>query len=227
MTSIEIGAGEIHLWETPLSIWEFELSYIQDVLSPDEREYAAAFHNERARRQFVISRGMLRQLLSRYLDRPTADIRFETEGDGKPVLAGNREVEFNLSHSGEIVVYAIAASRPVGVDIEHLRPVPRALELARRFLSPEESDAVTAAPEEQRGREFLSSWVKREAYAKARGTSIWRVLENRHPSNADEATDEGAYTVRLIDYSDRYLAAVAAPGIDWHVVPHGGIWYSE
>ena len=227
MTSIEIGAGEVHLWETPLSIWELELAHISDVLSPEEREYATVFHNERARRQFVISRGMLRLLLSRYLDRPTTDIQFETEGDGKPVLAGNRDLEFNLSHSGEIVVYAVAASRPVGVDLEQLRPMPRALELARRFLSPEENEAIAAAPQELRDREFLSSWVKREAYAKARGTSIWRVLESRHRNDAETTVEGDAYTVRLVDYSDKYVAAVAAPGSDWRVVPRGGIWYSS
>lgn len=224
---IEIAGDEVHLWETPLSIWEFELAHIGDALSPDERVYAAAFHNERARRQFVISRGMLRQLLSRYLDRPTADIQFETEGDGKPVLAGERGVEFNLSHSGEIVVYAVAASRPVGVDLEHLRPIPRAVELANRFLSPEESETIASAPQELRDREFLSSWVKREACAKARGTSIWRALESPRQSDAAAATEDGLYTVRLVDYSDRYVAAVAAPGSDWRVVPQGGIWYSS
>ena len=226
-TLIEIAGDEVHLWETPLSIWELELAHIGDVLSPDEREYAAAFHNERARRQFVISRGMLRQLLSRYLDRPTADIRFGTEGDGKPVLAGERGVEFNLSHSGEIVVYAVAVSRPVGIDVEHLRSVPRAVELAHRFLSPEESEAIASAPQERRDREFLSSWVRREAYAKARGTSIWRALESRRQNDATAATEDGLYTVRLVDYSDRYVAAVAAPGSDWRVVPRGGIWYSS
>lgn len=227
MTSIEIAANEVHLWETPLTIWELELAHIGDVLSVDEREYAAAFRNEKARRQYVISRGMLRQLLSRYLGQPTTDIRFETEGDGKPVLAGTRGVEFNLSHSGEIVVYAVAASRPVGVDIERLRTMPRAADLAHRFLSPEESDTIAAAPPRQRDREFLSAWVKREAYAKARGTSIWRALESRHQNDASSAKEDSGYTVRLIDYSDRYVAAVAASGSDWHVVPRGGIWYSE
>lgn len=227
MTSIEIGADEVHLWETPLSIWELELAHIGDHLSPEEREYAAAFHHERARRQFVISRGMLRQLLSGYLDRPATEIQFETEGDGKPVLAGNRDVEFNLSHSGETVVYAIAASRPVGVDLEKLRPMSRALELAHRFLSPEESETIAAAPEELRDREFLSSWVKREAYAKARGTSIWRALESRHQRDAVTTMADDTYTVRFVDYSDKYVAAVAAPGNDWRVVPRGGIWYSS
>lgn len=221
---IEIAADEVHLWETPLSIWELELSLISDVLSADEREHATAFLNERARRQFVISRGMLRQLLSRYLDRPTAEIEFVAEGDGKPVIAGERVIEFNLSHSGEIVVYAVA-SRPVGVDIEHLRPVPRALELARRYLSPEETEAVAAAPPQLRDREFLSAWVRREASAKARGMSIWRVLETRSDTPPSAQGDD--YTVRLVDYSDKYVTAVASPGSNWRVVPRGGIWYSS
>ena len=67
MTSIEIGADEVHLWETPLSVEDDELGRINELLSPKESEYAGAFHNARARRQYVVSRGMLRQLLSRYL----------------------------------------------------------------------------------------------------------------------------------------------------------------
>lgn len=219
---IEIAGDEVHLWETPLSIWELEFSLIRDLLSEDERKRAAAFLNERARRQFVISRGMLRQLLSRYTDRPIAEIEFAAEGDGKPVIAGEREIEFNLSHSGEIVVYAVAL-RPVGVDVEHFRPVPRAAELARRYLSPEEIETVTSAPQDVRDREFLSAWVRREAYAKARGMSIWRALERQ--KEISPPTD-GDYTVRLVDYSRKYVAAVAASGSDWRVVPRGGIWYS-
>jgi hypothetical protein len=69
--------------------------------------------------------------------------------------------------------------------------------------------------------------VRREAYAKARGTSIWRALESRRQNDATAATEDGLYTVRLVDYSDRYVAAVAAPGSDWRVVPRGGIWYSS
>ena len=220
---IEIAGDEVHLWETPLSIWELEFSLISDVLSADERKRAAAFLNERARRQFVISRGMLRRLLSRYTDRPTGEIEFAAEGDGKPVIAGERKIEFNLSHSGEIVVYAVA-SRPVGVDIEHFRPVPRAAELARRYLSPAEIETVTSAPQDLRDREFLSAWVRREAYAKARGMSIWRALER--PDEISPHTDDD-YTVRLVDYSMKYVAALAARGSDWRVVMRGGIWYGS
>jgi 4'-phosphopantetheinyl transferase len=227
LTSIEIGADEVHLWETALSVRDDELARIGELLSPEESEYAGDFRNARARRQYVISRGMLRRLLSYYLGKPAADLRFETEGDGKPVLAGERGVQFNLSHSGELVVYAVAASRPVGVDLEHLRPVPRAVELAYRYLSPEERETIAAAPPQLRDREFLSSWVKREAYAKARGTSVWRALESRYQTDAATAQEGRVYAVRLLDYSDKYVAAVAAAGSDWRVVRQGGIWYGS
>lgn len=227
MTSIEIGPGEVHLWEAPLSAEGDEFIRIGELLSPEERVFAGVFHNARARRQYVISRVMLRQLLSRYLDRPAADLRFETEGDGKPVLAGARELEFNLSHSGDLVLYAVAASRPVGVDLEHLHPIPRAVELAHRFLSPEEHEIIAAAPPNQRDREFLSSWVKREARAKARGVSIWQALERRHQVHAVPEQADTVYTVRLLDISAGYVAAIAAPGSDWAVVRQGGIWYGS
>lgn len=223
MTSIEIAADEIHIWDSPLSVGDDDFARIAEVLSPDESAYAEAFHDVRARRQYVVSRGMLRRLLSRYVGMSAVDLKFETVGYGKPVLAGDRGVEFNLSHSGELVIFAVAAaSRPVGVDLERLRPMPRAVELARRYLSPEENESIAAAPPELRDREFFSSWVRREAHAKAQGISVWHALESRHRSAIMVSSEREAYSVRLIDYMDEYVAAVAARGNDWRVVIRGG-----
>jgi Phosphopantetheinyl transferase len=221
LISIEIGRDEIHLWETGLAVDEGELTRISSLLSPEESRVAAGFHDANARRQYIVSRGMLRELLARYVTTPAAGLRFETEGHGKPVLAGNRVVHFNLSHSGGLAVYAVAASRPVGVDLERLRPMPRAAELARRYLSPEESSAIATAPAELRDREFLSCWVKREAFAKARGSSVWRVLKSRHESDLTFESSPELPVVRLVDHSDAYVLAVAAAGRDWRVVLQG------
>jgi 4'-phosphopantetheinyl transferase len=223
LTSIEIGRDEIHLWETGLAVNEEELTRISGLLSPEESRVAAGFHDANARRQYIVSRGMLRELLARYVDTPAAGLRFETEGYGKPVLAGNREVHFNLSHSGGLAVYAVASSRPVGVDLERMRPMPRAAELARRYLSPEESSAVATAPVGLRDREFLSCWVKREAFAKALGSSVWRVLHSRYESDLTSAASQELPVVCLVDHSDAYLVAVAASGRDWQVVLQGVI----
>lgn len=227
LTSIEIAKDEIHLWDTSLAVGDEVLARMERLLSPDERVYADEFSHTGARRQYVISRGILRELLSRYVGTPPADIRFGIEGAGKPVLAGARDVDFNLSHSGELVLYGIAVSRPVGVDMEHVRPIPKAVELARRFMSPAEQENLAATPPDRKDREFLSMWVKRESYAKALGTSVWRALEQLHPmgnpvgsADANPQMSSG-HAVRLVDYSDEYVAAVAAAGSDWRIVRRG------
>ena len=231
MTSFELPTGEVHVWEAPLTLGDVELKRLEENLPQDERAYADEFRFPAARRQYVISRGRLRELLSRYLGQAARDIRLATEGEGKPVIEGGRPLEFNLSHSGDLVLYAVAAGIPVGVDVEKLRPMPRALELAQRFLSREEHDELAAATPEQRSPQFFSMWVRREAYAKARGTSVWRVLERhyhqatgdvaRQMSLGDEMTS--GYTVRLLPGLDGYVGAVAAPGSDWRVVRRGTV----
>lgn len=229
MTSFELPTGEVHIWEARLVLGDIELKRLEENLPQDERVHADEFRFPAARRQYLISRGRLRELLSRYLGQAACDIRLVTEGEGKPVIEGGRPLEFNLSHSGDLVLYAVAVGIPVGVDVEKLRPMPRALELAKRFLSPEEHDDLAAATPEQVSPQFFSMWVRREAYAKARGTSVWRVLERHyHHTPADVApqmnpSDQmtSGYSVRLLPDLDGYAGAVAALGSDWRVVRRG------
>ena len=80
------------------------------------------FRFEKDRRRYLIGRGGLRTLLGRYLDLAPQDLRFETAAAGKPHLAsGQGELQFNLAHSGEFVLIAIAESRKVGIDVEEIR----------------------------------------------------------------------------------------------------------
>jgi 4'-phosphopantetheinyl transferase len=228
LPSIEIARDEIHLWETSLAVADEEVSFIEEFLSPDELVYADNYRVARARRQYVVSRGKLRHLLSRYLGMPAQSIRFGIEGAGKPVLEGQRTIDFNLTHSGQLVLYGVAAARPVGVDVEQVRPMERAVELAGRFFSAGEHEIVAAAAPEHRDRAFLSMWVRREAYAKALGSNFWRALASYHGPNAAHPPDsvgESAteYSVRVVDYSDLYVAAVAAAGSDWKVVRRGTV----
>lgn len=231
MPSVEIGQEEVHLWHTGLTVSDEEAARIEQLLPPRERRRLDHFRDPRARRQRVVSRGMLRQLLSRYLDRPPATIEFVREGEGKPVLASDRVLEFNTTHSGDLVLYGIAHSRAVGVDLEHLRPMPRSVELAHRFLSADEHASLVATPPEARDHDFLSMWVKREAFAKAQGKSVWKALERYDQSAGDAGLSHAAarrkaaaeYAVISLDYSDEYVAAVAAYGSDWKIVRRGAV----
>ncbi len=90
------------------------------MLSDDERNRSARFRFEKGRRRFVVARGALRELLGRYLGTDPGQIRFTYNAFGKPELHpdfGDR-LKFNLAHSGDLTLIAIARDADVGVDVE-------------------------------------------------------------------------------------------------------------
>jgi 4'-phosphopantetheinyl transferase len=142
------------------------------VLSEDELRRAERFRVEAARRRFVTARVMLRRLLGRRLGLAPAGLIVTIGPRGKPELESLPAApHFNLAHSGDLAVVAIA-SQEVGVDVEELRPVPRAGRLAARFFSESERRWLSALPAARRDRSFLDLWTCKEAYLKAAGTGI-------------------------------------------------------
>jgi 4'-phosphopantetheinyl transferase len=200
------------------------------MLSPDEIAAADSFTVDEARHQYVISRAMLRILLGQYAGAPPQALRFGIEAMGKPILLGpHREICFNLSHSRGVVAYAVARNRSVGADLERVRPLPRAIALARRYFSEEEAQAVESEAAESRDRRFLTFWVRRESAAKARGASVWRALErygrgrdgeNRHAQWRVERDDREWATISL-DYEKDFVVSIVAKGSDWRLIQMG------
>jgi 4'-phosphopantetheinyl transferase len=225
MAAVDLAPDEVHLWETSLAVHEDEINYDATLLSADEQRYAARFTDVRSKKQFIISRAKLRELLAKYVNEEPRSLLFGMTREGKPYLRTAREFEFNLTHSGDIVLYAVGQSRPVGVDVERVREIPRALELAKRFMSPAEHDRVAAARNSTRDHEFLSLWVKREGSGKAYGVGIWKILESSRSSTPNQLYSEITldYKCRVIDYNAEYVAAVAALGSDWELVRQGKV----
>ena len=143
-------------------------------LPEDERARAGRFRIADARGRFVLGRTLLRRTLGELLAVPGESLALAVDDRGKPRLAerdAQRSLHFNLSHSGRVVALAVAAV-PVGVDVEALREVANVERLARRFFSPAEAAAVLAAAGGDRGRIFLRTWTRKEAYLKATGLGI-------------------------------------------------------
>jgi 4'-phosphopantetheinyl transferase len=138
-----------------VDVWRVDLAAASDglieLLCAEELERAAQIVKERDRVLWARSRGVLRALLGRYLDRDPRALRFVLGAHGKPALSPEGpapavDLRFNLSHSGTIALYAVSTGREVGVDIECAR------------------ERYTA--------EFLRAWVAREAAGKCRGTGL-------------------------------------------------------
>jgi len=141
------------------------LSPLAMLLYADEVARAARFRLERDRRRFVVARATLRRLLGERLSREPRGLRFVYGAHGKPALQAG-ELSFNLSHSGELALYAFSRARDVGVDLEAVREVPEAERIARDWFS----DA------DYRRFGFFGCWTRREALAKALGRDLHRLF---------------------------------------------------
>ena len=111
------------------------------MLDRAEQERAARFRCPADRVRFLVGRAALRQVLGTWLDCDPAALRFRYGPHGKPVLDGSEQTtpHFNLAHSGNLILLAFHPSRPVGVDVERLRPGLDWRPIARRVLP---ADAV-------------------------------------------------------------------------------------
>jgi 4'-phosphopantetheinyl transferase len=143
-----------------------------EVLSEDERARAQRFVFEVHRRRFVAARAWLRERLGERLNRPAASLRFDYGPVGKPALAGEDRLRFNLSHSDRYALLAMADGLDLGVDIECVRPLSDMDALAERVFSSAERAALAAVPVDRRVEAFFAGWTRKEAYIKARGEGI-------------------------------------------------------
>jgi 4'-phosphopantetheinyl transferase len=93
--------------------------------------------------------------------------------NGKPALDTDAEgLRFNLSHSGDVALIAVALAREVGVDVELPRRAVDHVAIARRVLGDAKAQWLAALDPVDRAREFLRVWVRWEAVLKCRGTGI-------------------------------------------------------
>ena len=145
------------------------------LLSPDEHERMARLVFERDRQRFLLTRALVRTMLSRYAAVTPAGWQFIANVHGRPEIldrpAGVPDLRFNISHTDGLIACAVTIGREVGVDVEH---VGRRLtqDVAARFFAPAEVAHLQSLPEDDQERLFFDYWTLKEAYIKARGFGL-------------------------------------------------------
>ena len=115
-----LKADEVHIWCASLLDPQNDETYFFSLLSEDERERAHRFTFPNDQRRYIISRGILRCLLAKYLNELPHNIEIIYGLWGKPCLLPERSLHFNISHSGDYILYALTLAHEVGVDIEFM-----------------------------------------------------------------------------------------------------------
>lgn len=223
-----LESREVHVWRALLAMAPPVLRRLESTLAEDEKARAARFIFDQDRDHFIAARGILRDVLARYIGCPAETIKFAYGPRGKPALAdpgSNSRVRFNLSHSHGLALIAVAAGREVGIDVEFLRPEFAGEDIAKRYFSEREVRELTKLPVESRAGGFFRCWTRKEAYIKARGDGLHVPLDSfsvslsadRFPelSSADESRWRIESFVPLSEPAPGYAAAVVAERKDW------------
>jgi len=176
-TSPSLKTSRVHVWRISLDQPDQTLERFRGTLEPDELDRAGRFHFEKHRRHFIVARGFLRSVVARYVETLPEALRFAYGVYGKPDLASEHNLRFNLSHSNEVALLAVTLDAELGVDVEHIRADFASEDIARRFFSRAEVETFNALAPEQRVEAFFRCWTRKEAYIKAIGKGLSQALD--------------------------------------------------
>ena len=172
-----LSQNEAHLWVVrPERITAPELlrSY-EALLTNDEREERDRFRFAKERHRCLVTRALVRSVLSRYADVPPDRWRFVANQYGRPEVAEPRLVpplRFNLSHTNGLIVCLVATGREVGVDVEERQRSAELLGFAHGYFSPFEIAALSSLPKREQVDRVVMYWTLKESYIKARGMGL-------------------------------------------------------
>jgi 4'-phosphopantetheinyl transferase len=229
-----LSEDEVHVWRACVLQPLATIQNLRSLLSEDEIARAERFYFEKDRHRFIVSHGLLRILLASYLNTPfigASQLRFSNNDYGKPSLDLDRQdwtLNFNLSHSGELVLFAFTSTRQIGVDIEYMRPILDYQSLAEHYFSPLENRMLQALPASARLEAFYQCWTRKEAYIKARGKGLSIPLDlfdvSLRPdepaallNSREDPQETERWRLCALHPDPNYAAALAVEGHGWHL----------
>ena len=222
---LKLGEREVHIWRTSLDQSTETVGRFRELLASDERSKADRFRFEKDRRHYTVARGVLRELLARYLSESPEAFQFTYSPYGKPSLDSTK-LKFNLAHSGEVALYAFTLIGEVGIDVEFVRPEFTGDEIARRYFSDSEVNLLDEVRPGARPLAFFNCWSRKEAVIKAKGLGLSLGLDQFDVTLApgepaallrtrwDEAEAQ-RWSLRALDVGEEYAAAIAIESHDW------------
>jgi 4'-phosphopantetheinyl transferase len=174
---LNLSADEVHLWLAfPEQITDsFLLQKYDQLMNEEETNQQHLFHFEHHRHDYLVTRALVRSVLSRYALVSPEQWQFSKNDYGKPEILHSKnipKIRFNLSHTKGLIACAVTLEKDIGVDVESITRKEGNLKLADRFFSHQESQALRLVQPDQQKERFFDYWTLKEAFIKACGKGL-------------------------------------------------------
>ena len=224
---ISLTPEEIHLW---LAFYdeitdERLLSDYLALLNSAEKEQQSRFYFAKDRLRYLVTRALVRTVMSRYVAIDPKEWVFSTNAYGCPEISNvqGREVflSFNISHTDSLIVLGVTRRRALGVDVENFRAREVSIDIADRYFAPSEVTALNNVPPQQQQYRFFEYWTFKESYIKARRMGLSLPLDKfsfHYPNDhaleiaidPELADDAGRWQFWQFQPRPQYLVAICA-----------------
>jgi len=199
-----MGGNFIDIWYGDILINEAkEKSYFL-LLNEQEKQKSSTFIRPELQKKYIKTRGVLRKVLSSYLNIDPQEIKIKTTDYGKPFI-DHASLFFNLSHTANKFVIVVSNTGEVGIDLEQNKPRKNLQGLVKKCFSEVEQVSWHKIADEKKTIQFYSLWVRKEAFVKAVGRGISLGLDQCviNPKNLNQ----------FLSIPDKYGKAS-----DWNIV---------
>jgi 4'-phosphopantetheinyl transferase len=179
-----VGVTQLAIDERAVDVWvafydRFDGASLEGLLSllnPDEQAKQARFRLADDRKRYLVTRAMVRSVLSQYADVPPDDWTFLTNKFGRPRIADRHgdacRLSFNISHTRGLIALGITRDRAIGIDVEHVAMREISKGIAEQYLSRAEAADLERVAEQRWQERFFEYWTFKESYIKARGMGL-------------------------------------------------------
>ncbi|OOZ35890.1 hypothetical protein BOW51_09805 [Solemya velesiana gill symbiont] len=189
--------GDLHIWKLDLSEHG---NTIHPPLSSDETRRAEKLRSEDQKKRFVVARKEMRQILAAYLECKPADISFAYGKKGKPAIKfPESDIQFNITHSGDLGLLAVTRGNPVGIDLEPVVQRKNARHIAQRVFDQAVLDELDQLEDEHFFSPFFQYWTSLESRIKAIGVGVF-----------DYASSVSALEAHNFEPQSGWMASVSA-----------------
>ncbi len=170
-----LSKNKAHIWCVAHNKFTNFIKKLRTVLSEEEQHQANRFYFAKDQERYIVARGLLRHILSWYVACKPASISFIYNKYGKPELSpicNPLDLNFNLSHSGEIILYSFILHSAIGIDVERICPKSDYENIVYSHFSDIEKEMFSKIPDRDKNKAFFHYWTRKESYIKALGMGL-------------------------------------------------------